>query len=253
MAIFLVMAIRVVEGPESIMSMIPIGLGNILVVMCAVSLALSLCVNNIESNFYHYLAVGWFFGTWTCILGLWFAPVDVRSAGFTILALVSKIRFLLPVDWEQSFNTLEFVDVMGGLVWIALFAWFRGREMGEASFGLVEVEVGGEGAGVTTSEEVCSYNLMRNHHHIVISHTPHTPHTPNNHRIAFFLLFLSQHFDHFLTFHPLKTRCHITHTHTHNHDLLNPALLTRHTPHANPTHGPAQIPCTLKEANHNLS
>jgi hypothetical protein len=138
MAIFLVIAIRVLKW-QPIYAIIDMGVANILVVICAVSLASALCVNNVESNFYHYLFVGWFFMTWTILLCVWFAPMDSQSKIFALISLITKIRVVLPVDWDQIFNMMECMDVLSGLVWIGLFAWLHNEKMSRASFGLLLV------------------------------------------------------------------------------------------------------------------
>jgi hypothetical protein len=141
LAFFLVIAIRAVISTSPLLpsKIVTIISGNIVIIICAISLAFSLCVNNVESNFYHYLSVGWFFTTWTLLLCFWFSPVDWRSLNFAILSVMTKIRFLLPIDWDDViFNMLEFSDVFIGLVWIAMFTWFHSDKLQKNGFGIIK-------------------------------------------------------------------------------------------------------------------
>jgi hypothetical protein len=143
--IFLIMAMRVVLKHNNIANtkllrwytLSFLSIGKILVIACVLSLAFSLCVNNVESNYYHTIAVKWLFSSWTILLIGWFAPFDWRCTVFTAFSLFTKIRFLIPMDWNEIFNSLEFGDVLVSLSWVGIFGWFHGNAMNKACFGLL--------------------------------------------------------------------------------------------------------------------
>ena len=107
-------------------------------VVCCLATACSLCISTLEHPTWHVQFVGWMFGTLTTLQVL-ASFVDVHSTPIAVASVLLKARFVLDPYWDAAFNTLEAVDVLLGVAFVASFAWWHSSKLEQTAFGVVSV------------------------------------------------------------------------------------------------------------------